>query len=71
MNMDGEILPLIFPGSRIPGRFDKRVVSFCSAPPKCGPGSGVYSVGGSLQRAGHKAGCRLHSLFTEEIQGAR
>ena len=50
--MDGEILPLIFPGSRIPGRFDKRVISFCSAPPKCGPRSGVYSVGGLCRGQG-------------------
>lgn len=42
--MDGEILPLIFPV-----RFDKKVVSFCSAPLKCGPGSGVYSVGVSAE----------------------
>lgn len=70
MNLDGESLPFIFPGSRTPVRFDKKVVSFCSAPPKCDPRSRVYSVG-SLKRSGHKAGCRLHSLFTEEIQGAR
>ena len=65
MNMDGEILPLIFPV-----RFDKKVVSFCSAPLKCGPRSDMCSVG-VLQTAGHKAGCRPHSLFTQEIQRAR
>ena len=47
-NLDGEILPLIFPGSRIPIRFDK-ALSFWNAPPECGPASVVYSVGVSAE----------------------
>lgn len=45
--MDGEILPLTFPRSRISVAFDKKkAVTFWSAPLKCGPRSVVYSVEG-------------------------
>lgn len=43
-NADGEILPLVFPRSRIPVRFDQKVANFWSAPPMCGSVS-VYSLG--------------------------
>lgn len=55
-NLDGEILPLIFPGSRIPIGFDK-VLSFWNASPKCGPASVVIFSGGLCRGQEDKAGC--------------
>lgn len=50
-NVDGEILPLVFPRSRIPVRFDREVVNFWSAPLMCGSVS-VYSLGVSAEGGG-------------------
>lgn len=47
-NVDGEILPSVFPRSRIPVQFDQKVTNFWSAPPTCVSVS-VYSLGVSAE----------------------
>lgn len=44
-NVGGEILPLVFPRSRIPVRFDQKMANFWSAPPTVWGSVSVYSLG--------------------------